>query len=310
MPIVPLLGNVADLSATQQAQVAVPIMPSGSIVSFAGINAPTGWLLCDGQEVSRTQFADLFSVLTFQMTVSTTNGSTTLSNPSINPTTLRIGTGMFISGNGIQSATKIVSVSATNMVLDKTATASASGVTITISPFGIGNGSTTFNLPDLRGRFIRYDDNMGNHGISSVSSVGAGSRDSGRTHGTDQGYGTKAPNNAFSVSTSGNKNQFNNDQNGHGHNSNASPGPGDAPQGGWGLIQRSFSNQWTPSVDSGGAGFELRADATPLGLSIYTNTATWSPVNFSTSGSVSNQTGSGDSETRPINLCLNAIIKI
>jgi len=167
--------------------------------------------------------------------------------------------------------------------------------------YAYGGGGANFNIPDFRGRFARYLDNMGGT---------AAGRDSGRTHGTDQGYGTKAPNNAFSVSTSGNKNQFNNDQNGHGHNSNASPGPGDAPQGGWGLIQRSFSNQWTPSSDTIGAGFELRADATPLGLSIYTNTATWSPVNFSTSGSVSNQTGSGDSETRPINLCLNAIIKI
>jgi len=43
--------------------------------------------------------------------------------------------------------------------------------------YGTGDGSTTFNVPDFRGRFARYNDNMG---------TGAAGRDSGRTHGTTQ----------------------------------------------------------------------------------------------------------------------------
>jgi microcystin-dependent protein len=58
----------------------------GAIVAYAGPSAPTGWLFCFGQNVSRTAFAQLFGVI----------GTT----------------------------------------------------------FGIGDGSTTFGLPDLRGRFV------------------------------------------------------------------------------------------------------------------------------------------------------------
>lgn len=61
--------------------------PLGTINAFGGTTAPEGWLLCQGQAISRTEYADLFAV---------------------------IGTN-----------------------------------------FGSGDGSTTFNLPDLRGEFLR-----------------------------------------------------------------------------------------------------------------------------------------------------------
>ena len=35
----------------------------GSILMFAGETAPDGWLLCNGQAVSRTDYADLFAVI-------------------------------------------------------------------------------------------------------------------------------------------------------------------------------------------------------------------------------------------------------
>ena len=61
--------------------------PAGSISAFAGLTAPAGYLLCDGSQVSRTTYSDLYAVV----------GDT----------------------------------------------------------FGAGDGTTTFNLPDLRGEFIR-----------------------------------------------------------------------------------------------------------------------------------------------------------
>ncbi|MFT5668872.1 MAG: microcystin-dependent protein [Vicingaceae bacterium] len=60
---------------------------SGSIITYAGSNLPTGYLLCDGSAVSRTTYANLFAAI------------------------------------GIS--------------------------------WGTGDGITTFNLPDLRGRFLR-----------------------------------------------------------------------------------------------------------------------------------------------------------
>lgn len=41
------------------------IMPSGSIVAFAGTLAPPGWLICDGTSYSTTVFASLFSILAY-----------------------------------------------------------------------------------------------------------------------------------------------------------------------------------------------------------------------------------------------------
>ena len=68
--------------------------PAGTIITFAGSTAPTGYLVCDGSAVDRVTYADLFAVC----------GTT----------------------------------------------------------YGSGDGSTTFNLPDLRGEFVRgWDDGRG-----------------------------------------------------------------------------------------------------------------------------------------------------
>jgi microcystin-dependent protein len=66
------------------------LLPSGTVLPFAGSTAPTGWLLCDGTAVSRTTYANLFAAIS--------------------------------------------------------------------TSWGYGNNSTTFNLPDLRGRFLRGRD--------------------------------------------------------------------------------------------------------------------------------------------------------
>lgn len=36
---------------------------AGIINIFAGENAPNGWLVCDGSEISRTDYSDLFGVI-------------------------------------------------------------------------------------------------------------------------------------------------------------------------------------------------------------------------------------------------------
>lgn len=81
-------------------------VPAGSITDYAGSSAPTGWLLCYGQAVSRTTYATLFTA------ISTTYGS--------------------------------------------------------------GDGSTTFNLPDLRGRVTAGVDNMGGSAANRITSGGSG----------------------------------------------------------------------------------------------------------------------------------------
>jgi microcystin-dependent protein len=39
------------------------INPTGMIVNFSGDNAPSGWLICNGSEVSKTTYSFLFSII-------------------------------------------------------------------------------------------------------------------------------------------------------------------------------------------------------------------------------------------------------
>ena len=81
--------------------------PAGVLSPYAGSSAPSGWLLCYGQAVSRTTYSALFAV------VSTT--------------------------------------------------------------YGVGDGSTTFNLPDLRGRVPLGLDNLGGASANTVTNAAADS---------------------------------------------------------------------------------------------------------------------------------------
>jgi microcystin-dependent protein len=81
----------------------VGAVPAGAVMPFAGASAPAGWLLCFGQNVSRSQYGELFAVL----------GTT----------------------------------------------------------YGSGDGSTTFGLPDLRGRVVAGVDNMGGSAASRLTST-------------------------------------------------------------------------------------------------------------------------------------------
>lgn len=55
--------------------------PVGVITAYAGDTAPSGWLLCDGSAVSRTTYANLFSVLGTKCGAG--DGSTTFNLPNI-----------------------------------------------------------------------------------------------------------------------------------------------------------------------------------------------------------------------------------
>lgn len=56
-------------------------LPVGSIIAFAGSNAPEGYLMCDGSNISRTANNDLFNVI--GTTYGQGDGSTTFGIPNI-----------------------------------------------------------------------------------------------------------------------------------------------------------------------------------------------------------------------------------
>lgn len=80
-------------------------MPFGTVSPFAWSTAPTNWLLCYGQAISRTTYAGLYAAI-----------STT---------------------------------------------------------YGVGDGSTTFNVPDLRGRVPYGKDNMGGSAAARITTAGS-----------------------------------------------------------------------------------------------------------------------------------------
>lgn len=95
---------IADLdTAVTEAASSVP---TGTVLDFAGTSAPSGYLMCYGQTVSRATYAALFAVI----------GTT----------------------------------------------------------FGAGDGSTTFALPDARGRVAAGKDNMGGASAGRITGAGAG----------------------------------------------------------------------------------------------------------------------------------------
>ena len=55
--------------------------PVGMVVAYAGASAPSGWLLCDGQAVSRTAYSALFQVL--GVTYGSGNGISTFNVPDL-----------------------------------------------------------------------------------------------------------------------------------------------------------------------------------------------------------------------------------
>lgn len=55
------------------------LMPAGTIASYAGASVPTGWLLCNGANVSRTTYANLFNAIGTRWGAG--DGSTTFALP-------------------------------------------------------------------------------------------------------------------------------------------------------------------------------------------------------------------------------------
>lgn len=88
-----ITGNL-NISGTITANAGLP--PVGSVTAFAGSTTPSGWLLCDGSNVSRTTYSDLFEVI--GTTYGEGDGSTTFGLPNL--------VDRFIQGNSTSGTVK------------------------------------------------------------------------------------------------------------------------------------------------------------------------------------------------------------
>lgn len=74
-------GQMLTTNGSGTASWTTPGPPAGTVTMFAGSSAPTGYLICNGQEVSRTNYAALFAVI--GTTYGVGDGSTTFNVPNL-----------------------------------------------------------------------------------------------------------------------------------------------------------------------------------------------------------------------------------
>lgn len=151
----------------------------GEIAAYGGKTAPTDWLLCYGQAVSRATYSALYDIIapslgTFTVTIASpgvvtlnshglvTGDSVFLTTTGALPTGLTANTlyyVIYVDANTFRLATSRANALVPTPI---NTTGSQSGThTLRYCPYGLGDGSTTFNLPDLRGRVPAGADAMG-----------------------------------------------------------------------------------------------------------------------------------------------------
>lgn len=145
--------------------------PVGTILPWAGFNfnVPTNWALAYGQALSRTTYAQLEAAIT----ISTTTGNCTATSTTISgfTDTSQIAIGSPLESSCLPTGTTVASVTnGTTLVASQAATATGS-FTVTAFPWGNGDGVTTFNVPDLRGRVLPGADAMGGTAASRLTSA-------------------------------------------------------------------------------------------------------------------------------------------
>lgn len=131
--------------------------PVGTMLVYSGLTLPTNYLWAYGQSLNRTTFATLLSAITSSQAVSSVISTTTLGGFT-DTTQFKIGAA--IEGTCLSAGTTIATVATTTITVSAVATSSGS-CTVRVFPYGAGNGVTTFNAPDMRGRVPAGRDNIG-----------------------------------------------------------------------------------------------------------------------------------------------------
>jgi microcystin-dependent protein len=126
-------------------------VPIGARMAFAGFRPPAGWLFEAGQAVDRATYAELFDAITETLQVDIAIGQQNLLNASKSIAGLGLRSAI-VEGPGIPAGTRLVSDQNGQLSINQAPTASTVKASIRLFPYGNGNGNSTFNVPDSRGR--------------------------------------------------------------------------------------------------------------------------------------------------------------
>lgn len=175
------VDSIAVASATVGGNsVAERLTQPGEIRPYAGPIAPSGWLFCYGQQINRTTYAAAYAALVHTATVTVNTGT-----DRVNWTAhgLHEGDPIIITATTTLPGSTFDPLSQRHYVHDPTAndfqlyaydasiediTSAGSGtITAWCAPWEdngtgmVGNGTTTFTLPDFRGRVLAGNSYMG-----------------------------------------------------------------------------------------------------------------------------------------------------
>lgn len=89
------------------------MIPIGGLMPFGGATAPEKWLLCDGAEISRADYADLFAQI--GTAYGAGNGTTTFNLPDMRGRSTMGVDGALVSGLGAQAGASAVALSIANL---------------------------------------------------------------------------------------------------------------------------------------------------------------------------------------------------
>ena len=174
--------NLGQLAAAIQILIGASAQSPGAVIYVAQKTAPSGYLKANGAALSRTYYAALFAALVTNSGFTSQSFTVTLATPAVftkashgfsGGERLRLSTtGALPTGLNATTDYFVEVIDANTFYLNtsayvggtRVATSGAQSGTHSFlqSWFGLGDGATTFNLPDLRGEFLRgWDDSRG-----------------------------------------------------------------------------------------------------------------------------------------------------
>lgn len=148
---------------------AYPIVPVGTVIDYGGFDTPAHYLPCIGGAYNRQTYNQLFQKMTKTESVTLTLAATTFT--VANGAIYRIG--MPIEGTGVSAGTTVANVVGNTITMSAVAIAPAGVQTVRFFAAGAGDGSTTFNVYDLRDYVIA---GVGGTGLVAAASNAIGGK--------------------------------------------------------------------------------------------------------------------------------------
>lgn len=158
-PNVAEINKVTDNNMNEIKNAVNTNTPVGSISLFAGTTAPNGWLICDGSAVSRTTYANLFSVI--GTTYGTGDGSTTFNIPNLKG---KVPVGLDSSDTSFDTIGETGGEKTHTLTIDEMPSHSHSTVSMCSFPGGVANTRTGYGYNEVELNKSSYGNSVANTG--------------------------------------------------------------------------------------------------------------------------------------------------